>query len=260
MSLVIDAAVVTTAKLATLKAGGIMTVIRYINPLSLSSSKTVKVAEAQAIAAAGMRLALVCEGWGDAEGHGGIDRPSGDRDGEKCRDYAKTVGAPIGAGIYFAVDTDESASRIRSLVLPYFEEVKKGLAGTYRVGVYGSGAVCDAVQAAGLTELTWLAQSTGWTNYRPYRDSNKWNLIQRMPLTIAGLDIDPDDINPSRADIGDFVPFDAASPTPVNPYGNRWLQNALNQLGADPQLNPDGTIGPLTMNAIVKQIRKDIGG
>lgn len=259
MTVVIDTAEPTSARLTQLKANGLMTIIRYINPLGQAGPKTVKIPEARAIAAAGLRLALVCEGWGDAEGHGGIDRPSGDRDGERCRNYAITVGAPVGAGIYFAVDTDESASRIASLVLPYFQEVKKDLDGHFRVGVYGSGAVCAAVQDAGLAELTWLAQSTGWTGYRSYRDSNRWNLLQQMPMTIAGLDTDPDLINPSRPDIGDFVPFAPGDTTPTVVYDERWLQKALNTLGANPQLNVDGRIGTFTMNAITKQIRKDLG-
>lgn len=255
---VIDTNHDTTRKLAQLKAGGIMTIIRYINPLGTSGEKTVKPAEAKAIAEAGLRLGLVCEGWGGTQGRG-VDRASGDRDGERCRDYAKTIGAPAGACVYFAVDVDMTNAQITTLARPYFEEIKKDFEGSgFRVGVYGPGAVCDAMQKANLAELTWLSNAMGWNGSRAYRDSGRWNLLQHLPMTVAGLDTDPDDINPQRSDIGDFVPFGEPGPTPKIIYDNAWIQRALNVLKANPPLNPDGSIGPMTLNAIVNRLQKDL--
>jgi len=96
MSEIIDTNHDTTRHLSALKAAGIKTVIRYLSPINPHGEKCVKPAEAHAIAAAGLRLALVCEGWGDFA-HGAISGGAGERDGEWCAKYAASVGAPAGA-------------------------------------------------------------------------------------------------------------------------------------------------------------------
>jgi len=209
--MIIDTNVETTPHLPALKTAGIKTVIRYLSPINPSGEKCVKPAEAQAIATAGLRLALVCEGWGDFA-HGAISAGAGERDGEWCARYAATVGAPDNAAVYFAVDTDASASQIKKLVLPYFTSIDaafKSLAPNLRCGVYGSGAVCEAVMAAQLADLPWLSCSLGWSGSRTYLASNKWALHQHVPATIAGIDCEPDD---AGGDFGDFVPFAPTSP------------------------------------------------
>ncbi len=200
----------TTRHLAALKTAGVRTIIRYLSPINPAGEKCVKAAEAHAIAAAGLRLGLVNEGWGDFA-HGGISAGAGERDGEWCAKYAPQVGAPDGACIYFAVDVDASAAQIRKLVIPYFAAIDpafKQLAPTLRVGVYGSGAVCEAVIAAKLADLAWLSCSLGWASSRDFLASNKWALRQHVPQAIAGIDSDPDD---AYGDFGDFVPFVVAA-------------------------------------------------
>ena len=211
MTSILDTNVETTPHLTALKAAGIKSIIRYLSPINPSGEKCIKPAEAQAIAAAGLRLALVCEGWGDFA-HGAISAGAGERDGEWCARYAATVGAPDNAAVYFAVDADAGAAQIRKLVLPYFASIDaafKSLAPNLRCGVYGSGAVCEAVMAAQLADFPWLSCSLGWFGSRTYLASNKWVLRQHVPATIAGIDCDPDDAN---GDFGDFVPFAPASP------------------------------------------------
>ena len=115
----------------------------------------------------------------------------------------------------------------------------------YRVGVYGSGAVCQAVLDAGLAELAWLSCSSGWSGYKNFLASGRWNLRQYTPRLVAGLDADPNDANPQRGDIGDFVPGAAAPmpeppqpseppPVPVDnqrsPRGSGWLAVLLELL------------------------------
>jgi len=210
MTVIIDTNVDTTRHLSSLKVAGVTTIIRYLSPINPSGEKCIKPAEAQAIAAAGLRLALVCEGWGDFA-HGAISAGAGERDGEWCARYAATVGAPDNAAVYFAVDADAGAAQIKKLVLPYFTSIDaafKSLAPNLRCGVYGSGAVCEAVMAAQLADFAWLSCSLGWSGSRAYLASNKWVLRQHVPATIAGIDCDPDDTN---GDFGDFVPFAPAS-------------------------------------------------
>ncbi len=223
MITIIDTNVDASAHLAALKTAGIRTIIRYLDPIGPRNPKCIKPAEAHAIAAAGLRLALVCEGWGDFA-HGGISAGAGERDGAWCARYAPTIGVPFarelqsgGAGanenaacIYFAVDVDANAAQIRKLVLPYFEAIDvafKQLAPKLRIGVYGSGAVCKAVIAAKLADLAWLSCSMGWEGSRDFFGSNTWALRQHLPQTIAGIDCDPNEAN---GEFGDFVPFAAA--------------------------------------------------
>jgi glycoside hydrolase-like protein len=211
MTEIIDTNHDTTLHLPALKAAGITTVIRYLSPINPHGEKCIKPAEAHAIAAAGVRLALVCEGWGDFA-HGAISGGAGERDGEWCVKYAASVGAPAGACIYFAVDTDASAAQIRKLVLPYFASITTAFAGAelnYRHGVYGSGNVCDAVLAASLAGLSWLSCSMGWGGSRSYLAANAWALRQHVPATLCGIDCDADDAN---GEFGDFVPFAAPEP------------------------------------------------
>ncbi len=208
-----------SAHVPALKAAGVGTVIRYLNPLAPAGEKCIKPAEARAIAAAGLRLALVCEGWGDFA-HGAISAGAGARDGEWCAHYAPTVGAPFGVGddgnaacIYYAVDVDADAGQIQKQVLPYFRAARPPtVAAGFRVGVYGSGAVCANVLAAGLAELAWLSCSLGWSGSRAFLAAGRWALRQHVPQLIGGLDCDP---NEASGDCGDFIPF--AAPAPVAP-------------------------------------------
>jgi hypothetical protein len=211
MTSILDTNVDTTLHLTVLKAAGVKTVIRYLSPINPSGEKCIKPPEAHAVAAAELRLALVCEGWGDFA-HGAISAGAGERDGEFCARYATTVGAPDNAAVYFAVDVDANAAQIKKLVLPYFASIDaafKALAPNLRCGVYGSGAVCEAVMAAQLADFPWLSCSLGWSGSRAYFSSNRWVLRQHVPATIAGIDCDPDDAN---GGFGDFAPFAPASP------------------------------------------------
>jgi hypothetical protein len=192
---------------------GIKTVIRYLSAINPGGEKSIKPPEARAIAAAGIRLGLVCEGWGDFA-HGGISAVAGQRDAAFCVRQAPAVGAPPDACIYFAVDVDADAGQIGALVIPYFRSIADVMSAggyQYRIGVYGSGDVCDAVAKAGLADLTWLSCSLGWSGSRAYRDRDPapWALLQHVPQTIAGIDTDPDEAN---GDCGDFVPFASAPP------------------------------------------------
>lgn len=259
---VIDTNHIVLGKLDKLQIAGIRTIIRYINPLNLSGEKTVKIAEAKAIADAGMRLGLVCEGWGDFE-HSAISADAGARDGRICHDYAIKIGAPPEAVIWSAVDTDCTTDQIVKYVLPYFRAFKSAVYPQFRVGIYACGAACAAVLGAASADRAWLPNATGWNGSHDFKVSGRWSLLQHLPFEIAGLDTDPNEINPLRPDIGDFVPFVTGLPKPIDPAtypGNiatphdiAWLQQQLNAIVAPvPLLDVDNRIGPLTIAAMIK--------
>jgi len=193
-----------------LKRAGVRTVIRYYTRDSPpNSAKRLGQAEARALASAGLRLCIVYEGrHGDQIEN--FDGPTGFKDGIYARIYAHhTINQPEGSAIYFGVDTDASKAEIRDRIIPYFKGVAEAFSGSkgepsYTIGVYGSGAVCQALLDAGLVKLTWLAQSTGWTNYKTFLESGRWTMLQKMSATVGGIDCDPD-IAGDGKDVGDFA-------------------------------------------------------
>jgi hypothetical protein len=200
-ALVIDIADDVTAKLPALKAAGIKTIVGYLSSINPAGGKCWTVARVKAAAAAGFRIGLVHEGWGGVGGRG-ISAADGARDGAYCRNVAPTLGAPRGACVYFACDTDFTPHQIQTLVIPYFHSVRAAFAdGFYRVGVYGSGAVCAAVKAGALADLTWQAQSRGWLGYSAWLAEA--DVVQGAETHLAALDVDTDTAN---GDFGDYVP------------------------------------------------------
>jgi len=212
MTSIIDTNQVTTPQIEHLQADNIETVIRYLSAINPTGDKCIKPAEAQALSDAGIRLALVHEGYGDFLTHDGafpaISAQAGKRDATFCLNYAPTVGAPKGACIYFAVDTDASPSQISQYVLPYFAAIEAVLMNSgYQIGVYGSGAVCKAVIGAKSAQLAWLSQSMGWTGSRAYLALKPPELVllQGAVTRLANLDCDTDT---AFGDFGDFLPFE----------------------------------------------------
>ena len=199
--LIIDLAVDPTPHLPALRSADVGTIFGYLSSINPTGAKCWTPQRVRAVADAGMRVGLVHEGWGGVGGKG-ISSLDGLRDGKYCRARAAELGAPKGACVYFACDTDFVQSQIISLVLPYFKQIREAFAdGYYRVGVYGSGAVCSAAKGAGFADLTWLAQSRGWSGYAAWLP--KADMVQGRVTKLAGLDVDTDT---AQGDIGDYVP------------------------------------------------------
>lgn len=205
MAEIIDVSYACPGHAGALVAAGVGTIVRYYSRDTGLPTKRLSRAEARAFAAAGLRLAAVHEARrGDLIGS--FTRELGYSDAAYCHPYAATViEQPAGTAIYFAVDLDPSEAEIAGRVVPYFEGVAKALADAgpspYRAGVYGSGAACAAVLDKGLASFAWLAQSTGWRDYKAFRDSNRWALRQLRATRIGEVDCDP---NVANGDFGDF--------------------------------------------------------
>ncbi|MDB5451974.1 MAG: hypothetical protein JWO33_552, partial [Caulobacteraceae bacterium] len=217
MTEIIDVSYSCGDKAAALALAGVRTIVRYYSRDTIRPSKRLSAAEASLHAAAGLRLCIVHEGrHGDVATN--FDRACGVADAQYVLAYgADVIGQPSGSAIYFGVDFDASRTEIRDRVLPYFQGVADAIAqapsaSRYRVGVYGSGATCKAVLDAGLAELAWLAQSTGWSGYDAFDRSQRWAMKQAMSAKIAGVECDPDMAGAGLA-IGDFV-VAAAAPLP----------------------------------------------
>jgi hypothetical protein len=74
-------------------------------------------------------------------------------------------------------------------VVKYFERVASVFKASsdaggpsYKIGVYGSGLVCEEMmKRPDLVADCWLAQSVGWPNYDSYRNGREWSLLQKNP-------------------------------------------------------------------------------
>ncbi|WP_161564126.1 DUF1906 domain-containing protein [Cupriavidus lacunae] len=166
MTSIIDVSSACGSKATALNAAGIKTVIRYYSRDTIRPSKRLTQTEAEQLMEAGLRLCIVHEGrFGDKAAN--FERATGVADAMYARTYgASIIRQPARSTIYFGIDFDASTSEIRDRVIPYFQGIADALAAPtgepdYMVGVYGSGATCEAILDAGLAELAWLAQSTG---------------------------------------------------------------------------------------------------
>lgn len=190
-----------TRNLNAFAAQGGVCVVRYLT--RFGGWKLVKPAEAQAIKAKGMKLALVYEDFGGTKNYSDINAASGKLHGEFAKLYAPKVGAPDGTIIWFAVDTDAHGAQISGFIVPYFRAIKEVFGDKFRVGIYGCGAACAACLDAGVCDAAWLANAVGWNGYQAFLKSARYTLLQRRESKLFG-GIDPDEAN---GDYGGFEPW-----------------------------------------------------
>lgn len=109
MHSIIDTPWNTTDHLNELKAAGVRTIIRYYNRANSAKlpEKRIEAGEAQAIADAGLKLAVVYQQRGGRDGHiEDLNKSNGAGDAARALELAERVGQPEGSAIYFAVDWD----------------------------------------------------------------------------------------------------------------------------------------------------------
>jgi Domain of unknown function (DUF1906) len=73
-----------------------------------------------------------------------------------------------------------AASDMLPFVERYFNSVNKAMKadGRFKIGVYGSGAVCKLILEKKLAQYCWIAQSKAWPGTPTFLRSGKWNLAQ----------------------------------------------------------------------------------
>ena len=75
---------------------------------------------------------------------------------------------------------DIKADDIHPAIVKYFEQVKAVVRPEgYKIGAYGSGAVCELLLSRKLVDYCWLAQSTGWPGYDHFYRSKRWVMVQQ---------------------------------------------------------------------------------
>jgi len=158
--------------------------------------------EALRLSAQGLKIVAVYEYRTPDPTH--FNYAGGASDAAIAAAVARGVGQPAGSAIYFAVDFHAHDTDIPA-VLDYFRGVRAGLAeagggaAAYRVGVYGSGLVCDAVRRAGLASYGWLSNSITWDDGSAY---DGWNIMQGS--AVPGLSF-ANDSDQAHDDYGGFA-------------------------------------------------------
>lgn len=171
----------------------------YRNPASRWPALTAS--EAQRLSSLGLAIVAVWEGHSRDPRH--FSYFSGYQDALIAQEQAKAIGQPPGTAIYFAVDFDAQLSSLAA-VDEYFRGIAASLAAgnggniDYKVGVYGSGAVCDTIKRNGLAQYCWLSNSIAWSGSIDYRD---WDIRQGTQLPQLSFNHDADE---ARADYGGF--------------------------------------------------------
>lgn len=183
-----------------LKGSGLDFVGRYYRH-STSRWPTLTLEEARTVSSNGMKLVALFESHSHKPDY--FSYGSGFSDGMTAYQQAKRIGQPAGSAIYFAVDYNAQEPDIRGPIDRYFRGVHAGLAAAgktreYRVGVYGSGAVCDYMKRMRLAEYAWLSGSTAWAGYGSFTD---WDIRQGKQSPSLSFN---HDMNEARGEYGGF--------------------------------------------------------
>jgi hypothetical protein len=182
-----------------LKSSRVDFVARYYRDPT-SRWPTLSPAEAAGLSAAGFKIVAIWEFHSHKPEY--FSYASGYADAVNAYRQARSIGQPAGSAIYFAVDYNAQPPDIYGSVDRYFRGIAAGLAATggasqYRVGVYGSGAVCAYLKHARLAQYAWLSNSTAWSGY----DFPAWNIRQLKPSPSLSFG---HDMNEARDDYGGF--------------------------------------------------------
>lgn len=185
-----------------LKGSGLRFVARYYRSPA-SRWPALSAEEARTVSANGMKVVAIWQYLSHRPDHFSFAR--GYADAATAYQQARAIGQPPGSAIYFAVDFNAREPDIRGPVDQYFRGVRAALMETggnspvYRVGVYGSGAVCDYLKHMRLAEYAWLSASTAWSGSRDFGD---WNIKQGRRSPMLSFD---HDINEAQGDYGGFT-------------------------------------------------------
>jgi hypothetical protein len=134
--------------------------------------------EVQRLSSLGLKIVTVWESHSRRPDY--FSYASGYYDALSAYRQAKAVAQPPDSAIYFAVDFNARGYDLYP-VDQYFRGVHAGFAaagnGTpdYKIGVYGSGAVCTMIKGERLAQYSWLSGSTAWEGSSGYTG---WNIRQ----------------------------------------------------------------------------------
>ena len=191
--------------LDTMRGIGIKTIIRYYDHEDETlPGKTLRKEERNLILENSFKIAVVFQHHNNQFASFTAER--GRQDAGRSLALARENLQPQGSAIYFGVDGPWQTAYELASVADYFRELKARLAGFgYRIGVYGSGLVCNVLLSTGLAELCWLGAPTSWPDYHAYYQSRKWGLAQLRTSQCGGRSVDFNLTNDRLTDYGQFA-------------------------------------------------------
>lgn len=177
---------------AYMKNVGVKVVIRYY--ARKESWKTLTKTEAETLCDEGFRILPVYQDYGRKASNFSASR--GRTHADNAQRFVDYIGQPEGTTIFWACDADFKPSEVRNNIVPYFEEIKKKMGDRFRIGVYGSGTVCDILLEKDLIEVPWLTMSRAFHGTKDFFYSGKWAMRQVPPeRTVHGVVHDRDVLN-----------------------------------------------------------------
>jgi len=191
--------------LDTMRGIGIKTIIRYYDHEDETlPGKTLRKEERNLIVENGFKTAVVFQHHNNQFGSFTAER--GRQDAGRSLALARENSQPRGSAIYFGVDGPWQTAYELANVAAYFRELKTRLAGFgYRIGVYGSGLVCNMLLSTRLAELCWLGAPTSWPDYHTYYQTREWGLAQLRTSQCGGRSVDFNLANDRLTDYGQFA-------------------------------------------------------
>jgi hypothetical protein len=195
---------VTDGFLKKMKSIGVLTIIRYYDyePPTLPH-KTLHQREHDLILSHGFSIAVVFQHHNDQFASFTPER--GKRDAERSLELAAENSQPKGEVVYFGVDgswgTEAELDKFRS----YFRAARDVLASNdYKIGVYGSGRVCQDLLNKNLAQFCWLANAKSWPDYKSFYATKNWRLAQSVPEDCGGINVDFNVSNGKDSYFGQF--------------------------------------------------------
>lgn len=156
-----------------LSAENVAFVCRYYSATTKQPEKRLTSDEAKQLISFGIKIVTVYEDGPTSFAY--FSEIRGQKDGANAHAYARKIGQPPDSAIYFAVDYDASDSDTSGAITTYFQALKNSLASAagketpYKIGVYGSGRVCNHIkEKLGIATYSWLAESHGWAGHSAY--------------------------------------------------------------------------------------------
>lgn len=184
-------------------------IIRYCAPGN--SWKAIREPEALSQKAHNLKLALVYESTAQDALKGTNE---GKLAGAIAAKAAATVGLPPNNGSVLFASTDFDVTKDHLEVVAAYVTAFKEAAPGYGIGLYGNGLTNDYLFEKKIITVRWITQSMGFTGSKESLEGNRYELVQRLPERVAGMDTDPDSLREAGLDIGARVPFSSAQQKP----------------------------------------------
>jgi hypothetical protein len=187
--------------LGELRTSGLDFVARYYRDPT-SRWPALSAAEAQRLSSLGLKIVVVWESHSGTPAY--FSYAQGYWDGINAWRDGVSAGQPAGTAIYFAVDYNAGGAQMYQID-QYFRGINSAFAAAsrggpgYRIGVYGSGAVCDWITRSRLAQYSWLSNARAWAGYQNY---TSWNIRQHEAFGQLSFNHDADE---ARGDYGAFT-------------------------------------------------------